>query len=329
MRPFRIDFEITGNCNLRCKYCLAMPFSGFNPPFESLASLFDKTEREVDPFEVVLVGGEPMVHPAFFRIIAEARRIFGAVGLSTNGTLLHRLSRSELDILASTFPRGELQVSLDSVDARANDNVRGASKEVLKGLERLDAAGVPFSVGMVVSKSNVDSIPSSAELLAGKYQTLQRIGLMNLMPSEILGNTYLDLKVPRIDYVRAVEEVRKVCARCGRPDLRIVSDMTNSALTTDLDTAGFTACFAGFTRIDVLPNGDVTPCSMIRSTVVGNAYRESWATILQRSSRRFASLNEGSPKGAQCVFFNSQRTRGSESVARSSPPIDLPMIACP
>ena len=49
---------------------------------------------------------------------------------------------------------------------------------------------------------------------------------------------------------------------------------------------------AGFTRVAILPNGIVTPCTTIKTINLGDLNKESWADIWKRATERFLKLNQ-------------------------------------
>ena len=305
-RPFRIEFEITGRCNLKCQYCLAMPFSRTDPPLENLLDLFRRTRDEVEPFEIVITGGEPFLRRDIMIVLEGAADIFGKIGITTNGTRLKSLSRKDLTALQRiSGERGRLQVSLDSKDLILNDSIRGCTADVLNGLEILERADVPFCIGAVVTKHNLPSLPSTLEFLLRKHQLMRGVAFMNLMPSETLGrDSWLRLVAGADEYRNICDTTLRMARTAGRSYFEIYTDKQNEQIASELDRYGIPFCLAGLTKMEVLPNGDVTPCSMIRSVTLGNIYKESWSGICARSHERLSRMQQIGTAGAQCISFN-------------------------
>jgi MoaA/NifB/PqqE/SkfB family radical SAM enzyme len=282
-----------------------MPFSGFDPPFEDLLRVFRKTKAEVDPFEVVITGGEPFVRKDAIQVLEEAVRIFGEIGVTTNGTRLSSLSTIDLATLRGISGRkGGLHVSIDSTDPKINDSIRGGTGSLLRGLDTLEAARVAFSAGIVVTTINLPSLPATLDHLIHRYKCMRGISFLNLMPSEVLGLSWSQLVVRPSEYRSLCDAAAIAARRAGRPDIEIRTDRENENVESVLDGYRIPFCLAGLTKLEVLPNGDVTPCSMIRSVTLGNLYRESWNDIWTRSIGRLKGLEEIGATGAQCVYLN-------------------------
>lgn len=93
----QLQFSVTTRCTLRCKNCNAyIPFFGKSAPHVELD--VEDFERDMSVLAGVvstirrfmLLGGEPLVHPAFHQIlaVAAAHDMVGVVEVVTNGTLV-------------------------------------------------------------------------------------------------------------------------------------------------------------------------------------------------------------------------------------------------
>ncbi len=85
------NVDLTNRCNLRCPICFANANDAgyvFEPTYEEVCGML-KTLREERPISTVAVqfsGGEPTIHPDFFRILEAARELgFSQVQVATNG----------------------------------------------------------------------------------------------------------------------------------------------------------------------------------------------------------------------------------------------------
>jgi hypothetical protein len=104
--------------------------------------------------EYYFTGGEPFLNPEMTEIVAAALER-GPVTVLTNGVLLTPALCAELGAIAAASPYSlDLRVSLDGLDAAANDAIRGAGsfERALDGLRNLAAAGfVPVLTVTAVS----------------------------------------------------------------------------------------------------------------------------------------------------------------------------------
>ncbi|MGC8479504.1 MAG: radical SAM/SPASM domain-containing protein [Candidatus Micrarchaeia archaeon] len=305
--PFRVEFEVTSVCNLDCKYCYAKPFTWKTPSFENIEYLFKKTKEEADPFETVLVGGEPFIRTDMVSLIELANNVFRrGVQISTNGTLLSRLDKKQLIRLKDAVNDGvSLQVSIDSLNPSINDITRGKTKESIDGINTLEKSGIPFSVGIVFTNVNSNDIVATTSKLIKEYSYLVSLNLEPLQPTSILGAEYFELKQESTEMRRLFNLVNGIIKVHGRDELKlygIVEDCSESVKfeTPVLDKYAFKTCTAGLVRAAVFVDGSVTPCSLIRDIKIGNLYTDSWVGIWQRSRERFESIKDSGV--SQCAI---------------------------
>ncbi len=194
--PFRVEFEVTSVCNLDCKYCYAKPFTWKPPAFETMEFFFKKTKAEANPFEAVLVGGEPFIRKDMVSLIETANKIFRrGVQISTNGTLLSKLDKKQLSRLKGAIQNGaSLQVSIDSFDPKVNDATRGKTSESIEGINTLEKNGISFSVGIVFTNVNSEDVVATTSKLIKEYSYLVSLNLEPLQPTSVLGAEYFELK---------------------------------------------------------------------------------------------------------------------------------------
>lgn len=116
-KPRTLLFLINRGCNLRCSFCDLWEGSQ-EVPLEQAAQLFDEAVA-IETKTVVLTGGEPLMHPQFFDIVAEARKRGLSVNVTTNGTLV---DRHWARVIAGGID--SISMSLDGL-AETHDRLRG------------------------------------------------------------------------------------------------------------------------------------------------------------------------------------------------------------
>jgi uncharacterized radical SAM superfamily Fe-S cluster-containing enzyme len=136
--------EINEHCNLTCPVCFAesSPARETHLPLATIERMLDAlVTSEGEPDLVQISGGEPTLHPDFFRILEAVRaRPIRHVMINTNGLRLAR----EPDFVAQLAEqkRGlEIYLQFDSLKREALMNLRGADlrrtrQEALENLER-------------------------------------------------------------------------------------------------------------------------------------------------------------------------------------------------
>jgi MoaA/NifB/PqqE/SkfB family radical SAM enzyme len=307
--PFRVEFEIIHSCNLNCAYCYAKPFTHTNPSIENLEYLFKKTKQEANPFQVILLGGEPFLRNDIIEVFELASKIFSnlRLGVSTNGTLISYLKPEKLVRLRELAIENKIgiQISLDSINPEVNDKVRGKTIDVLKALDTLESNGIFFSVGIVLTKINHLDILNTVEYLLKRYKYLTIINLENLEPSYSLGNKYFELHINSGEHKEIYRRIKELRGQLNRDDVKLdgIDEEDTKYSQFLFSTYEFTTCTAGLFRSAVLANGDITGCTMIRNVVLGNLYRESWKKIWERSKASFLAL-QNKVVGGQCYYYN-------------------------
>jgi len=154
--------EICDYCNLRCPVCYAE--SG--PERQSFRSL-EQIERMLDavvrnegrPDVVQISGGEPSMHPDFFRILDLAKqRPIRHLMVNTNGI---RIAQDEEFVrrLASYMPDFELYLQFDSFEREPLMQLRGADLRSIRqrAIDRLNAHGISTTLVVTVKKGLNDT----------------------------------------------------------------------------------------------------------------------------------------------------------------------------
>jgi uncharacterized radical SAM superfamily Fe-S cluster-containing enzyme len=149
--------EITDHCNLQCPICYAS--SG---PSRPLYRSLDQVERMLDavvanegrPDVIQISGGEPTLHPDFFRILDMAKqRPIQHLMLNTNGI---RIAREEAfaERLAAYMPGFEIYLQFDSFEAPALRELRGADLTAIRmqAIEKLNRLGVSTSLVVTLKR---------------------------------------------------------------------------------------------------------------------------------------------------------------------------------
>lgn len=149
--------EITDSCNLRCPVCYSSsgPERVEHRPLALVEKMLDAVVRnEGRPDVVQISGGEPTVHPDFFKIVnmAKARPIRHLM-VNTNGV---RIAQDEdfVKRLREADPDIEVYLQFDSFEREALLDLRGGDLRCIreKALENLSKHGVSTTLVATLRK---------------------------------------------------------------------------------------------------------------------------------------------------------------------------------
>ncbi|MEW5848926.1 MAG: radical SAM protein [Myxococcota bacterium] len=149
--------EVTDHCNLTCPVCYAdsSPSRQTHRTLEQVEHMLDCVVRnEGEPDVVQLSGGEPTLHPEFFRIMDAAKaRPIKHLMLNTNGIRI--ANDAAFAERLSTYRKGfEVYLQFDSLREGPLRTLRGADlREVRrKAVERLNELGISTTLVVTLQK---------------------------------------------------------------------------------------------------------------------------------------------------------------------------------
>lgn len=158
-------FHILTRCNLKCRHCYINPAQHGTAmlPLETIRAWLSAFRAKAAATNLVLLGGEPTLHPDLAAVIRSARAMnFNSITVDTNGYLFHdfldRIEPVELDYLS---------FSLDGSTPSVNDPLRGTGSHAacLAGIRRAVGRGFAASLIYTVSQANIDDLPHLAPRL--------------------------------------------------------------------------------------------------------------------------------------------------------------------
>jgi radical SAM protein with 4Fe4S-binding SPASM domain len=293
--PLGYKLVLTYKCNLRCIMCYEWGEVGWchDEPRQAVAreldfGLFERLLGEVArhrPY-FILHGGEPLLHSRYADIHALLRRHRCFSISCTNGTVLDRYLNALDDNPYATFlvsldgPEGENdQLRGRGVYRRVTDNIRS-----LKRLRRPPYVGVQFTIrpenvgamydfcrGMVALGVDwillnpcwfvsEDQARSYERFMAEHFGIVPTTHLGYLMPYEL----DKELFVAQYRKIRGEKWPIQISCYLKRPE-----DIYPYVDTPQVPP-GNHFCYQQWSRMDVTPDGDVTPCILYPDLKVGN-----------------------------------------------------------
>jgi len=165
LAPLYVAWQITNECNLACLHCIeeSGPGKAFRDELDE-AHVFNILDQLMDrevPY-LSFSGGEPMVHPLFFKMVEHVCKRGGQLKIETNG---HYLTRESCERLKDLGVKA-VQMSLDGATRRTFNRirVRGEFDTTIEGVRNLRAASVPIEINFSPTCFNVEEIDAVVDL---------------------------------------------------------------------------------------------------------------------------------------------------------------------
>ena len=224
-------------------------------PYAEMAETLDKYDEYIraESFEgqINLTGGEPLLHPDFFKIATDIRRRGIRLGILTNGTLIDDACAGSIAELSPVF----VQVSLDGSE-KVHDAIRGEGsfKRSLSGIDCLKKHGIRVLVSFTVMQENYKDFKKVAVVCARhKVDKLWWDRVVTDDPEQYVTTSQF-------------KEISKVAAGLARRH----SFISNSrALQWIPEGSCSYECSAGKRLLIILANGDMMACRRL-PFVIGN-----------------------------------------------------------
>ncbi|MBP6624504.1 MAG: radical SAM protein [Chitinophagaceae bacterium] len=204
--------EVTDRCNLSCPTCYAMssPNYGRHRTLEEIEKMFDLiVANEGEPDVVQISGGEPTVHPDFFKILDMAKtKPIKHLMLNTNGIRIAK-DKSFVEKLASYMPDFEVYLQFDSFKEDALMKLRGEDLTEVrkKALDHLNEFNLSTNLVVTLQKGlNDDEIGSIID-----YALKQRcVRGVTFQPIQVAGrNEGFNATTDRLTLTEVRQEILK------------------------------------------------------------------------------------------------------------------------
>jgi MoaA/NifB/PqqE/SkfB family radical SAM enzyme len=214
-----VFFHILTACNLKCRHCYINPEQHGKemlplPTIESWLKVFAQKNR---PANLILLGGEPTLHPELDRVVEKARNLnYASVTIDTNGYLfnniLNKIGPNDVDYLS---------FSLDGATKETNDLIRGRGsfENCMAGIKAAVKKKFNASLIFTVSKENIHELKEMENLvlrLGINRFFIQVIGIRGrLACSEDSKTKFSALQVSKEEWLETVPDLAEKIAGKG------------------------------------------------------------------------------------------------------------------
>jgi MoaA/NifB/PqqE/SkfB family radical SAM enzyme len=165
---FSFLFKIISECSDSCPFCVEHESIKLKKPalnFSDFKNNFEYLEKIYDPSYVILSGGEPTLHPDFFKILDYLKNKGEGFRFITNLIALDNLEYAEKIKKRFSNFKNEQQKRKSKVFASINDlpSKSNKAKKRYDGLKNLIHLRIPFVIIITIYKGNLEFLDKIAE----------------------------------------------------------------------------------------------------------------------------------------------------------------------
>jgi radical SAM protein with 4Fe4S-binding SPASM domain len=297
-----VGIKITNACNLRCKTCAQWGETGYNfkrsgnqvkqvVPVEHYIRLCDRLAPH-RPFYYIW-GGEPFLYPDIMKLTARIKQNKSLLALVTNATFLEKNAQAVVD-------QGwdALMFSLDG-PRDVHDEIRGRRgtfDKVVAGVQAVKkhmaqtGRAVPWLMPLITvstwNAGKLDEIVQVASELGAdcavvyySWFTNQAVGnahtkvfedKLGITPTAWQGYLFNhDVDVEALEAsLKRIQEQNYPFPILYIPDLEV--EELSRYYRNPADFFGYGPCISPWTTVEIMPNGDVSPCRDYSDFITGN-----------------------------------------------------------
>ncbi len=289
-----VSWMTTNECNLKCKHCYqdADGAQEHELTTDEAKAMIEQIAQA--GFKIMIFsGGEPLLRPDIFELVAHAsshglRPVFGTNGILITEEVAQRLK--ECGAMA-------MGISVDSLDEKKHNEFRGhedAHALTLAGIENCKKAGLPFQLHTTVvdwNKGEICAITDFAERIGAQAHYI--FFLIPVGRGVYIEETSIDVQeneaLLRAIMAKQAETSIDVKPTCAPQFTRIAKQM-------GVETRFARGCLAGLTYCVIGSEGVVRPCAYMTETA--GDVRELPFDKIWHESAVFKTLRTQSYEGA-------------------------------
>ena len=265
-----VEISLTDRCQCRCGHCFASTQQPLPEEDEletlRIKALIDDLSKMGVP-EVCFSGGEPLLRHDILEIVSYAHSRGLVARLITNGILLNEQMVANLKHAGLNW----CSLSIDSPKSAAHDAFRrypGCYDKVIEGLKLLVKYKIPCSIITVARKELLNS---------GELEEIVQIG-------KRIGVTVVRINFP-VPIGRFINQENQTLNFEEREKVRELLRYGNVVMEAPSEG---TKCTAAVTKVNILPNGNVTPCVFVPlsyGNIRENSFSEIWNSMAEYSKQ--------------------------------------------
>lgn len=313
---FAFQWHITDYCDQRCKHCYifnnehvtdlkTVSYEDAEKIFHNCLDMCNVINR--NPF-FFLTGGDPLLHPDFFKIIDLFKKNHIKFGILGNPFHLDQ------DLCNGLHEAGCIayQLSLDGLE-KTHDYFRmpGSYQNTLESIKYLKNSGIKVNIMSTVSKINMNEIPELIDVAVAN--NVDTFSFARYCPEEFDEESHI-----------TPLEYKEFLSKCWDKFNEYKDSETNFNLKDHLwtlflyekglfkipkdldDDVIYDGCNCGNSHITILPNGDVCACRRMESCI-GNIFDENIVSLFTSRKMDEYRQYESFEKCSRCELLRFYR----------------------
>ncbi|MCD6590597.1 MAG: radical SAM protein [Candidatus Aenigmarchaeota archaeon] len=298
--PFLVVWNLTKQCNLRCKHCYEN--AGPKPSPDELTT--EEAKKVIDEFydigvvAIAFSGGEPLLRKDFFELAKYAADKDFYVSVATNGTLISKDVARELKESGVQY----VEISLDGFEEEHDEfrGIKGTWRRTIQGIKNCVEVGLDTAVATTITKHNYKNIEKLIEFVEKELKA-NRFLAFNFVPTR-RGKDIIeqDLEPEEREKIQKLLYSKLKSTDCRVQTLSTAPQYARIAIQDENGPAVFThftsqaamnvkgkartlgefigGCGAGRLYCGMEPNGDIVPCVFL-PIKLGNIREQNFMDI--------------------------------------------------
>ena len=298
-QPLTVFVELLYGCNLRCSYCyIGSKLNHEFPYFASTASLsrIFQVLQQNKVQEVVLLGGEPTLHPDFAEICRMiAKMDFRYRGVITNGIAL---AAEQVELLRETGFWVDISFrGSDSVTFGELTRLDKSFERALDAAKSLSDCGIPLGIEFDCVPMNYLQLYSAIEILTGAGVNVKQVQLHRVAPVGDAASQIAQISLDLSQWHVVLQQASRIQRELG---VRVVlEDGLPYCLVAPEYWNMMTGCGCGFTLLTINPFGETHFCAC-RRVSLGNILNEPLSNIWEKQLSDYRRIDRCPPTCINC-----------------------------
>lgn len=292
----QIQLEITGRCNMSCQHCRAVNELKYDVPVSQIKKVMEFAGMfRKDRNEVVISGGEPLMHKDFENVLKCIREAGGEIAImTTNGSIVRK---KHIDLIKSlSFKRFIFSVSLDSLKPETHDKFRGyagAYDSAIKAIRLISEhkpEKISLSLRVTILPGQINSMDEFAEFALRNgcdmvsFSAVYPIGRAKHNMSLWMKGDEKKIFLEKIKELMTKYQKKSFIVSTNDPLKNLIGGCTKFDSDEKSEKLVLSGCVAGSATFNLCSNGDLTPCALLEMPIM-NIFKLTIPQIIRNYER--------------------------------------------